>query len=91
MGQTYKSDSLVFQENLSIFQYQGNKYQYVVDGVNADTTFFEITQWNDNSFLAINEENEFPKYIAYRFTTDSMLATISDGATSINFDFVRKP
>ena len=89
IGQSYFDDSLVFQENLSIICDKNNRYFYIVEGVNAEPTYFEISEWSDTSFLAFNDWNEFPKYIEYTFKKDSMFVNIGDSSRSVEFNFVR--
>lgn len=88
-GKTYELDSLIFYEKMEILKDKNNRYLFVVEGVNEEETVFEITSWDQHHFRAENPENEFPKWIQYRFNKDSMIAVIGDGKDQINFDFVR--
>ena len=88
-GETFIDDSLIFLEQLSIVMDKNNRYFYVVDGVNAESTYFEITDWTANSFIAHNDKNEFPKRIEYQFNNDSMIAIVGDSTQTIEFSFIR--
>lgn len=87
-GKTYSLDSLVFSEEMEIIMQEG-EYFMLINGVNQAQTSFKITAWDEEYFIAENSNNEFPKWINYRFTEDSMIAIIGDQQDQERFDFIR--
>lgn len=88
-GFTEKNAQIVFKENLRLLRNK-NKWIYEVTGVNEDTTNFVLTEISDNSFIAINPENPFPKVISYHAKNGKLIAEISNDSKNIVFEFQKK-
>ncbi|SDS45779.1 hypothetical protein SAMN04488553_2302 [Gramella sp. MAR_2010_147] len=85
-GVTKKNNETVFRENLRIIKKE-EKWIYEVTGVNKETTNFLLTSISDNTFTAVNPENEFPKKISYRTEDKKLIAEISDDRKKEIFEF----
>ena len=88
-GLTKKNNEIVFRENLRLLK-KGSNWIYEVTGVNADTTNFVIQSFSNNSFIAINPDNPFPKKIEYVYKDEKLVAVISDDDKKIEFEFKRE-
>ena len=87
-GLTKKNNKIVFRENLRLLK-KGNNWTYEVTGVNEDTTNFVIQSYSENSFIATNPDNPFPKKIEYTYKDEKLVAVISDEDKKIVFEFKR--
>lgn len=87
-GLTKKNNEIVFKENLRLIK-KGSNWIYEVTGVNADTTNFVIQSFSENSFIANNPDNPFPKKIEYVYKDEKLVAVISDEDKKIVFEFKR--
>ena len=50
----------------------------VITPENKDAVHFKITSFDKNSFECENQENDFPKKITYRKTSDGLIATMNE-------------
>ena len=78
----------VFNESLRILV-MNDTLVYEVVGINEYPTLFKFTEQTDSSFVCVNPENEFPKEIAYLHKKRQMIAAISDGNQTMQFNFRR--
>lgn len=86
IGFTIENSDTVFKETLQLKK-MGKEWFYIVSGVNEEATSFLISEQNENSFVCINELNEFPKKIAYSYNNSLLSVTISADSTQILFQF----
>lgn len=84
-GYTLHYGDTVFKEEMLIIKMK-KEWLFEVSGVNDGITPFYITSFNTHSFSC---ENEFPKRIEYNLINNSLIATISDDSTHIDFTFER--
>jgi hypothetical protein len=78
----------IFREELRLL-FINDTLTYEVTGVNEAPTLFKFIELTDTSFVCVNPENEFPKKIAYLHKKRQMIAAISDGNQTIQFNFRR--
>jgi hypothetical protein len=88
LGFTLVREDTVFKESLQIIEADKNLY-YNVRGVNPDPTLFKFVEVSDTHFVCVNDSNEFPNRIEYRFQVDSMTMIISANDKMIEFRFKR--
>lgn len=86
IGVTLELEDTVFKEQLQII-WMNNNWHYVVFGVNPEPTFFNFIAQTDSSFYCENQENDFPKKIAYYFENEMLIAKISDDSREVSFYF----
>ncbi len=86
IGWTMQDGDTIFKEILRLVQ-KDNEWNLEVSEVNDQPTPFRVTNFNDESFVSENEENEFPKKIEYRREGEQLVATISSPGREIDFIF----
>ncbi|MBF4983978.1 hypothetical protein FNJ87_06400 [Nonlabens mediterrranea] len=94
-GFTLAENDTVFEEKLAIkplnkLVKNDNRWVFQVTSVNESSTIFMIKESTNNSFTAVNLENEFPTHIRYTFINDSLKAVVYNDKKSINFTFKKK-
>lgn len=89
IGVTVKKSDTVFYEKMTLKTANKDLFFIVITPQNKDAVHFKITSFNKNSFECENQENDFPKKITYRKTSDGLKATISGDGKSIDFLFER--
>lgn len=89
-GITLKGTDTLFLEKLDLIMKEGQIYYVANVPDNSAPVFFKLTSLSENAFTCENQENEFPKKIAYILQGNKLKAVISGGGKSIDFDFVRK-
>jgi len=95
-GFTLQGKDTIFEERLSIKSTSKsdsqdfNNWVLQVSGVNEQPTIFELEEYTDDSFTAVNMSNEFPTHITYSIANDTLKAQVSNEEFSIAFDFVKK-
>jgi hypothetical protein len=85
-GYTLQGEDTVFKEYMRVI-YLDSAYYFEVEGVNEEPTFFYVDKMTKNAFSCVNEENEFPKKIAYSLEKDELIARISDDSIEVKFTF----
>lgn len=86
-GFTLSEVDTVFKENLSLFKLD-KAWIFQVDGVNETPVDFILQQTLERGFIAINEQNPFPKSIFYQLKEDENLqAVIANEEKEILFVF----
>ena len=89
MGYTLSAGDTVWKEDIKLIQ-EADHWDYEVLGQgDSNPTPFKVTKVERNGFECYNPVNEFPKTIRYSRVGDSLLAQISDGETTIDFNFVK--
>lgn len=89
-GISMKGADTVFSEKLELVVKSDTVY-YVADiAENKEPTFFKLTAITANGFVCENTAHDFPKKITYYLSGNAIKATISGGAKSIDFDFIKK-
>lgn len=90
-GLLTRNNDTLFQEKLSIQKIDGFWYYIADTDENPMPVHFKINTQTDDGFEAVNPVHDFPKYINYRITKDSLHALVSDGENKkIEFDFFRR-
>jgi hypothetical protein len=85
-GVSIKDGERVFVEHLRLLK-KGGSWIYEVTGVNEDTTNFVIREFSENSFIATNQENPFPKKIEYLHKPGTLTAVVSNDDKKVVFEF----
>lgn len=85
-GFTMQGEDTVFKEYMQIL-WLDSAFYLKVEGVNEQATFFYVDKKRINEFSCVNEENEFPKNIAYSLQNEVLTAVISDDSNEIKFTF----
>ncbi|MEM9390755.1 MAG: alpha/beta hydrolase [Bacteroidota bacterium] len=89
LGFTLEQNDTLWKENIQ-FVKSGGKWLFKVTGQGeAAATVFEVSEMNSYSFTCENEENEFPKKIAYSKKDDTIEALISGGGEQVPYVFER--
>lgn len=86
IGFTLKNKDTIFKEVMSIVSLKDTLY-LKIEGVNEDPTLFKFTTQTENSFVAENKLNEFPKKIHYFKDGKQLKCKISNKEFSIDFVF----
>ncbi|MFH1321993.1 MAG: DUF6265 family protein [Bacteroidota bacterium] len=85
-GCTIQNSDTIFKEDLRLIKINED-WNFEVTGVNKNPTLFLFTNQTENSFVCVNENNEFPKRIEYSVDDSVLVANISDKNTEIPFFF----
>ncbi|AGC76536.1 putative lipoprotein [Nonlabens dokdonensis DSW-6] len=88
IGFTLQEKDTVFKEDLQIL-FEDKHWNLVVTGVNENPTVFKIEEFTEDSFTAVNLQNEFPTHIRYSLENDTLKASVSKDSTAIGFHFIR--
>ena len=86
IGFTLKNKDTIFKEVMSIVSLKDTLY-LKIEGVNEDPTLFKFTTQTENSFVAENKLNEFPKKIHYFKDGKQLKCKISNKEFSVDFVF----
>ena len=86
LGFTLQDRDTVFVEKMNILSNEGKMYLQVI-GMGEIPTLFTFTKQNENSFVAENKQNQFPKKIKYFVEKDTLKAVISNDDFSVDFKF----
>lgn len=85
-GYTLQGEDTVFKEYMQIL-WIDSAFYLSVEGVNEQPTLFYIDKKSSTDFRCVNEENEFPKNIAYSLQSEVLTAVISDDSNEVKFTF----
>lgn len=88
-GYTLQGEDTVFKEYMQIL-WIDSAFYLKVEGPNEQPTLFYVDKKSSTEFRCINEENEFPKNIAYSLQNDVLTAIISDDSNEVKFTFQRQ-
>ena len=86
IGFTLKESDTVFKENLTLLK-EKNQWIYKVGGVHENPVLFPLEEFKQNSFIAKNDINEFPKIIDYKIKDGNLIARIADDKKEVLFVF----
>lgn len=87
-GYTLKAKDTVFNERMTLHK-KNEVWTLSVVGPNEEPTLFKVTSKEENSFIAQNPENEFPKEIKYFYFDDVLTAKVSAGEMEVSFIYWR--
>lgn len=94
---TYKALALVLNNQDTVYKEictikkEKNEYYYIAEEPeNPKPTPFKIVESTNESFKAVNPENEYPKVITYKFSKGKITATISGGGKQADYNFERR-
>ena len=89
IGHSYTLDGAdtVWQEQTVLSPIDGVWHYQVMLMGETQSTDFEVTKSDSQSFTCENPRNEFPKSITYRKAGEELHAEISDGDTAVKFLF----
>ncbi|MDC1068485.1 hypothetical protein OAQ99_04930 [Candidatus Kapabacteria bacterium] len=76
-------------ENLLIFNIDSQIFLAAKPIQNDKYTFFFLENETKNIFLFSNSEHNFPKYIKYEFTKDSVLTTVWNESSTITSNLTK--
>jgi len=88
LGFTLQEKDTTFVEKMSIVTNGDNMYLQVI-GMGGNPTLFAFTKQTKTSFIAENNQNQFPKKIEYFMEKDTLKAMISNDEFSIDFSFIK--
>ncbi len=89
-GFTLKGQDTVWYEN-TIFATRDGMWKLQVSLKDSEASVdFKATNFDENSFVVENPENDFPKVITYKKEGEKLIAEISDADMKIGYDFVKK-
>ncbi len=84
---TLKNNDTIWQEYITLIK-ENNKWYYKVKMEKETTsTDFILIEFGLNKFSVENKYNDFPKVIKYWKDKDLLMAEITDGKTTIPFQF----
>lgn len=84
---TLKNNDTIWQEYTTLIK-ENDKWFYKVK-MNHETssTDFTLIEFGENKFSVENQQNDFPKVIKYWMDKNLLMAEITDGKTTIPFQF----
>lgn len=89
IGFTLQNQDTVFKENMSLVKLD-DVWNLKVDIADEDPTYFTFSALEENKFICVNPENDFPKKITYERKGNNLFANISDDKNAVAFVFVKK-
>lgn len=89
IGYTLEAADTVWKETMTL-QKTAKGWRFVVVQKGSDDKVpFSVTEMNKGKFVCVNNNNPFPKVIAYKLEGDILYARISDDTSGIDFVFKR--
>lgn len=95
-GYALEQKDTVFQERLVIkpegrsLKSRSDTWVLEVTGANHVPTSFKIEEYGEDSFIAVNLQNDFPTHINYSISKDTLKAVISNRASTVNYTFIKQ-
>lgn len=90
-GFTMREKDTIWQETVLLSTIKGEWYFQVKSLEDSVSIDFRLTDYENNSFVFENQQNEFPKVIKYRKNgKDKLHAEISADTIKIDFEFQKK-
>lgn len=87
---SFKNGKKIFEENIRLHKTDDNIYYSVLTPGNGIWVDFKLTSQSPISLKFENPDHDFPKSIVYKWINhDSIVATISDGVKSFDFNYKR--
>lgn len=89
-GYTLSENDTVVIEQMTISKHNGKTYFIAEVPDNKAPAWFEISESTGNSFLCVNPQHDFPRFIRYTLnSSDSLEAVIGDDEKSFQFRFTK--
>jgi len=88
-GFVIEKQDTVFQEQLKIFEENGNIYYSAFVPENEGETRFELSGISNGVYRFENPSHDFPTYIQYKWNEKKLFATVGNDRTSVDFEFTR--
>ncbi|WP_413511176.1 DUF6265 family protein [Myroides odoratus] len=90
IGFTLAKGDTLSKEYMRLEHGNGQWSLFVKTADDKDETVFKVAELTKDSFVCVNEANDFPTHIAYKREGEKLKAKISNTEMQIDFEFVKK-